>query len=288
LPDPGGPPQPDGETTPLITAHEVVHLPSASVLAVLRQQAAGRQPARRGVVVLADPVFDARDARVRSRSASATPEAPASSSSLSRSLAELGLGGGAPLRRLPFTRQEALAIREAARPQPVRRLLDFQASRSYALDPALADYRIVHLATHGLLNGRHPELSGLVLSLVDESGSPRNGFLGLEDVYNLSLPVDLVVLSACATGLGTEVTGEGLIGLTRGFMHAGATRVVASLWNIDDWATAELMARFYQAMVRNGLPPAAALRRAQLELRRTPRWSPPYYWAAFALHGDWK
>jgi CHAT domain-containing protein len=100
--------------------------------------------------------------------------------------------------------------------------------------------------------------------------------------------VDLVVLSACVTGQGQEVTGEGLIGLTRGFMHAGATRVVASLWNVDDWATAELMARFYQGMERGGLPPAAALRRAQLELWRTRRWAAPYYWAAFIAHGDWK
>jgi CHAT domain-containing protein/tetratricopeptide (TPR) repeat protein len=288
LPDPGARREPDAQAPPLIAAHEVLHLPSASVLAVLRRQAAARTTPRKGVAVLADPVFDASDARVRSRPASAPPAPPASSASLSRSLAEVGLVAEGPFRRLPFTRQEALAIRAATRPQVVLHALDFQASRSRAMDPALADYRIVHLATHGILNGHHPELSGLVLSLVDEQGRPRNGFLGLEDVYNLNLPVDLVVLSACASGLGPEVTGEGLIGLTRGFMHAGATRVVASLWNVDDWATAELMARFYQEMARSGLPPSAALRRAQLELRRNRRWASPYYWAAFAIHGDWK
>ena len=128
----------------------------------------------------------------------------------------------------------------------------------------------------------------MVLSLVDEKGEPQNGFVNLQDIYNLYLPVDLVVLSACETGLGKEIKGEGLLGLTRGFMYAGAARVIASLWKVDDLATATFMARFYKAMERDGVPPAAALRQAELEMLRQKRWSLPYYWAAFQIHGEWK
>src|SRR5215510_3383887 len=109
----------------------------------------------------------------------------------------------------------------------------------------------------------------------------------MHDIYNLKLPVDLVVLSACNTGLGKEVKGEGLIGLTRGFMYAGARGVVASLWKVDDDATAELMKHFYAAMFQKGLTPAAALRDAQLALRSRKRWESPYYWAAFVIQGEY-
>jgi CHAT domain-containing protein len=152
----------------------------------------------------------------------------------------------------------------------------------------LANYRIVHIATHGIINNERPELSGIVLSLFDEQGNPRNGFLRLRDIYNLKLPADLVVLSACSTALGKDVKGEGLIGLTRGFMHAGAAGVVASLWKVDDEATAELMKNFYIALFKKGLPPAAALRDAQLELAKYPRWQSPYYWAGFVIQGQYE
>src|SRR6185369_10835773 len=133
-----------------------------------------------------------------------------------------------------------------------------------------------------------PELSGIVLSLVDEQGRPQNGFLRLYDIYNLKLEADLVVLSACQTALGKEIKGEGLVGLTRGFMYAGAPRVVASLWQIDDRATAEFMGRFYEAMLRQGLKPAAALRAAQVAMWKGRRWQAPHYWAAFTLQGEWR
>jgi CHAT domain-containing protein len=152
----------------------------------------------------------------------------------------------------------------------------------------LRKYRILHFATHGSLNSAHPELSGLVLSLVDGRGKPIDGFLRLHEIYNLDLDADLVVLSACRTALGKEVYGEGLIGLTRGFMYAGASRVVSSVWNVDDRASAQLMSRFYEAMLTRRLSPASALREAQLALLRQPRWANPHYWAAFGLQGDWK
>jgi CHAT domain-containing protein len=148
-------------------------------------------------------------------------------------------------------------------------------------------YRIVHFATHGFVNYQHPEFSGLVLSLVDEKGNPQDGFLRLADIYNLKLPVDLVVLSACNTGLGKEVKGEGLIGLTRGFMYAGAGGVVASLWKVDDDATAELMKHFYDGMFKKGMTPSGALRDAQLRMLQQQRWQGPYYWAAFVIQGQY-
>ena len=152
----------------------------------------------------------------------------------------------------------------------------------------LARYRIVHFATHGVLDDKRPELSGLLLSMVNEHGRQQDGFLGLNSIYNLKLSAELVVLSACQTGLGKEVKGEGLIGLTRGFMYAGAARVVASLWKVDDEATAELMKRFYRRMLQDNMPAAAALRAAQVEMWQQKQWRSPYYWASFVLQGDWK
>ena len=166
---------------------------------------------------------------------------------------------------------------------------DFDASRETATRPDLAQYRIIHVATHGLVNTLHPELSGIVLSLVDRRGAPVDGFLRLNDIFSLRLPADLVVLSACQTALGREVRGEGLVGLTRGFMYAGAARVVASKWKVDDRATAELMRRFYAAMFGPGhLAPSAALRRAQRALAGDRAWSAPYFWAGFELQGEWR
>jgi len=193
------------------------------------------------------------------------------------------------LKRLLYTRQEAEAIMSVT-PGPKGRMkaLDFQANRTTATSADLEQYRIVHFATHGLLNNEHPELSGLVLSLVNNRGQPQDGFLELEDIYNLHLPVELVVLSACDTALGQEMNGEGLVGLTRGFMYAGATRVVASLWSVNDAATSELMARFYKEMQQGKMKPAAALRAAQIQMWRQKMLTLPYYWAAFQIQGDWR
>jgi CHAT domain-containing protein len=164
----------------------------------------------------------------------------------------------------------------------------FTASRSTVLSGALAGYRLVHLATHGIFDGSSPALSGLVFSLVNERGQPQDGFLRLNDIYNMRLDADLVVLSACQTALGQQLRGEGLISLTRGFMYAGVPRVVASLWRVNDLATSELMKKFYRGILTQHLPPAAALGAAQVEMSRDPRWQSPYYWAGFVLQGDWQ
>ena len=165
----------------------------------------------------------------------------------------------------------------------------FEANRAAVTSPTLKQFRIVHFATHGIVNDKHPELSGIVLSLVNERGEDQEGYLTLRDICHLDLPVQLVVVSACRTGIGQQVPGEGLIGLTRGFMNAGAQSVVVSLWRVEDEATAELMKRFYRHMFgRNKLSPAAALRQAKIEMQAYPKWRAPYYWAGFVLQGDWK
>jgi tetratricopeptide (TPR) repeat protein len=267
---------------PLIVKHEIVHLPSASALAVLRRELAGRKPAAKTVAVLADPVFSADDARVKSGAKAATgAEAPLD---LTRAINDVR----GEMRRLLLTRDEAEAILSVTPRTGALEALDFRANRATATSDELSRYRIVHFATHGLLNSEHPELSGVVLSLVDERGQPQDGFLRLHEIFNLRLSAELVVLSACQTGLGKEVKGEGLVGLTRGFMYAGAARVVASLWQVDDAATAELMKRFYRRMLKDGMRPAAALRAAQVEMWKRPQWQSPFYWGGFVLQGEWK
>ena len=268
--------------TPLIVEHEVVHLPSASALAVLRRELAGRQPAEKAVAVLADPVFSADDPRVKSDSK--TQAGAEAAPDLTRAIDDVR----GDLRRLLMTRGEAEAILSVTPPSAGLKALDFQASRATATSDELSRYRIVHFATHGLLNSQHPELSGLALSLVDERGRPQDGFLRLHEIFNLRLPAELVVLSACQTGLGKEVKGEGLVGLTRGFMYAGAARVVASLWRVDDTATSELMKSFYRRMLRDGMRPAAALREAQVEMWKRAPGRSPFYWAGFVLQGEWR
>jgi CHAT domain-containing protein len=272
----------DSTGRPLVLSHEIVNLPSASTLQVLRREIDARPPAPRSLFVLGDPVFDSHDPRVRS---SARGPRMASSATLERSARESGAGS---LERLYFTRVETKGIAALARNEPSSSLLDFEANLDRVKDGSISAYRFVHFATHGLLNNRHPELSGLVFSLVDPQGRPRDGFLPAYDVYNLRLNADLVVLSACETALGEDIRGEGLVGLTRGFMYAGAARVVSSLWRVPDIATATLMRRFYRGILVDHLAPAASLREAQRSVRADPRWSAPYYWAGFVIQGEWR
>ncbi len=276
----------EGLRSPLLVQHEVVVLPSASVLARLRSDRVHRRPPRHSLAVIADPVFAREDPRLKVRT---VPAVTLAAVRMGDPGIDPGTGLGIDrLAPLPWSRREAEAILGFVEPGEHLRALDFAASRDLVLSGRLAPYRILHFATHGLLNAGRPELSGLVLSRVDERGRPRNGFLRLDDIRRLELRADLVVLSACRTALGTEIRGEGLLGLTQAFLQAGAGRVVVSLWNANDAATAELMSRFYRGMLRQELPPAEALRAAQLAMLREPRWEAPYYWAGFALQGEWR
>ena len=272
-------------STPLIADHEIVNLPSASTLAVLRRELSDRAPAAKQIAVLADPVFDLTDPRVKAGVEGKAPGDQGDRVQLERAARGSGL---TVFDRLRSTRGEAEEIIALARGGEKLIALDFEASRAMATSEQLTQYRVVHLATHGLLNSQHPELSGLVFSLVDERGQPQNGFLRAHEVYNLKLGADLVALSGCQTALGKEVKGEGLISLTRGFMYAGAPRVLASLWRVPDRATGELMKRFYHGLLVEGQSAAAALRAAQITVRKEKRWASPYYWAAFVLQGEWK
>jgi CHAT domain-containing protein/tetratricopeptide (TPR) repeat protein len=273
----------DRDLPPLIVAHEIVTIPSASVLDMLRGDAAAPGRPDKTVVVLADPVLQQKDPRVRSSNAVARRAGTANPAG-----DPTGMLGAVSFERLRFTRAEADAIAAAAGPSSSLTALDFDASRAMATSPELGRYRIVHFAAHALINSQRPQLSGIVLSLVRPDGEPQNGFLRLHDIYNLTLRAELVVLSACQTALGKDVTGEGLVGLTRGFMYAGAPRVVASLWDVRDQATAELMRRFYDGMLHRELQPAAALRAAQISMWREKRWESPVYWAGFILQGEWR
>jgi CHAT domain-containing protein/tetratricopeptide (TPR) repeat protein len=266
---------------PLVSVHKVVQQLSATALASLQERSRRRVPARWTVAVFADPVFEASDARVvgGSRIHDRAPVASTRGGQLQTSRS---------YRRLPNSALEAAAI-EALVPEDERLMaLGFRASRDLVLSGRLLDYRILHFATHGRLDTVYPELSGLVLSRIDESGQATNdGHLGVHEIFRLELAADLVALSACETALGREIRGEGLVGLTQGFFHAGASRVLVSLWNIDDQATAQLMASFYSAYLADGLEPAEALQQAQNTVRQQPGWEAPYYWAAFVLLGDW-
>jgi CHAT domain-containing protein/Tfp pilus assembly protein PilF len=278
-------PHPDGADEPLLLSNEVVGLPSALVLTALRRET--EPPAPLTIAVLADPVFDKDDPRCGARPAGAAAPEGTRDFYLSRAIKDTyGDAGLSDIPRLPSTRREARTVSSLLPASESLIATDFDASRERALSDGMGRYRIVHFATHAILNDEHPELSGIILSLVDERGSPRNGFLRLHDIYKLNLPAELVVLSACRTGLGRNVPGEGLIGLTRGFMYAGAKSVVASLWQVDDQATSELMGHFYRALLKEGMTPASALRAAKREMLKREDYRAPYFWAAFILQGE--
>jgi CHAT domain-containing protein len=280
-------PQGAGKTTePLLTQHEIINLPSISALATLRRETQGRKPAPKTIAVLADPVFTQNDPRLRTPTrvpAQMNPDDLAQLS-LQRSAAETGVS----FSRLENTRLEAEAIAQLVPAEQRQINLDFAANLTTATSAQLSEYRMILFATHGLMNSENPELSGVVLSLLNEKGETENGFLRLSEIFNLNLPAELVILSACQTGLGKDIKGEGLVGLTRGFMYAGAPRVVVSLWNVDDHATGILMSEFYQGILQKKLTPAVALRQAQQTLMQQGKYRSPYYWAAFTLQGEWR
>jgi CHAT domain-containing protein len=281
--------------TPLLVNHEIVSLPSASTIAIIRSELKDRKPAPKTLVTIADPIFNRNDDRFKT-----SPQQPNTTTTIPSAANRSARDMAVTLDRLKYSRQEALEILALVPENQRFSAFDFVASRTTATKPDLSQYRIIHLATHGLLNTIHPQLSGVVLSLVDEKGADTDGFLRLHDIYNLNLPAELVVLSACETGLvglvEDETTkelkeakkGEGIGGLTRGFMYAGAKRVAVSLWSVNDTATAELMKKYYQQMLEKGLNPVAALRAAQLEMWKTEQWKAPYFWAAFVVQGEWR
>ena len=278
---------------PLIRTNELTNLPSIPALVALRTQAGSRKPAAGDVAVIADPVFSAQDERVLKRDPASQASVAAPIDVMSQLMQRVvektsAERDGDNLARLPGSRREAEAIAALLPSGKVRKILDFNSSRDVVRSEELAGYRNLLFATHALIDNTHPELTAIVLSLVDQNGNPVDGYLRLHEIQNLNLSADLVVLSACSTGLGKDVEGEGLIGLTQGFIYAGAARVVVSLWKVDDDATAELMIKFYRGMLKEGKRPAEALRAAEVEMSKSDQWKSPHYWAAFVLQGEWR
>ena len=272
---------------PLVVEHELITLPSASSLAIQRKTLRGRKPAPQMLAVLADPVFTANDTRLAKTTSTVRGSEAAGAVDTRRIEHTTDPMGQLRIRRLPFTRQEADQILAVMPASMNLKAVDFRANRSLAMSDELSKFRYVHFATHGYLDSARPDLSAVVLSLVDEEGNPQDGFLRSHDIFNLKLPAELIVLSACETGLGKDVKGEGLVGLTRGFMYAGARRVIVSLWNVNDKATASLMQRLYTGMLKSRKTPSASLRAAQIEMLRQKQWQSPYYWAGFVMQGEW-
>lgn len=286
-------PTPSADGEPLVANYEIINTPSASILGELRKEAKQRRPTKL-LAAFGDPVFASNYAQ--------RPDATGSGQSatlqameiapLQNALRDIELNGDSfdpsVIKPLFYAKRELANLRDAATSGETVVASGFAATRDQLLGMDLTQYAILHIATHGLLDPMRPENSGLVFSTVNRDRQPLNGFVGLQDIYGLRAPVDLVVLSACQTALGKDVRGEGLLGLTRGFMYAGASSVVASLWKVDDEATGELMRQFYTNMLAKGMTPAAALRAAQNSIRQRPEWRPPYYWAGFTLQGEYR
>jgi CHAT domain-containing protein len=194
---------------------------------------------------------------------------------------------GLDLQPLPFTRDEVKAI---AGLFPIESRVHLGADATEEQAKAVGtEASIVHFATHGVVDGRFPLDSALALTIPDTQVDGRdNGLLqAWEILEGVRLRADLVVLSACETGLGMEMGGEGLIGLTRAFQYAGARTVVSSLWSVGDVSTAQLMKVFY-GYLKAGDTKDEALRAAQVSLLRNPRTAHPFHWAAFEVIGDWQ
>ena len=270
---------------PLMLNHEIVNLPSASTIAIQREKIAKRNIAPKKIAILADPVYSSNDERVSGKSTTYDLDIEIERSALKRSAKSLNRKGW---NRLPFTTKEAEAILKLVSSSSSLGAFKFDANYNLATSKNLNQYQILHFATHGFVNPDLPELSGIVLSLLNKDGQQIPGHLRLADLFEQDYPAELIVLSACQTGLGKNVSGEGIVGLTRGLMYAGAARVALSLWNVNDEGTSVLMQEFYKQMLQENKTPSQALRAAQRKLWSNPEWRNPYYWAAFTLQGEWK
>ncbi|HEY6230402.1 MAG TPA: CHAT domain-containing tetratricopeptide repeat protein [Pyrinomonadaceae bacterium] len=282
----------------LIKSNEIIYAPSASVIGAIRQQNKAREG--RAMLILADPVFNSNDTRAKGAGATASGETRGLGiqSALSDvagapavATAENGKMQGLPLARLAGTRAEAEQISKLAKTSGATAdtWLDLDASEDNVDTRDISKYRVLHIATHGLLNAERPQFTGVVLSLVGNKN--EDGFLRTDEVFNLKLGSPLVMLSACETGLGKEKRGEGVMGLTRAFMYAGAPTVGVSLWSVADKSTAELMTDFYKRLLGPSASPVAAssaMREAQLAMIAGKKYSAPFYWAPFVLVGDWR
>lgn len=267
----------DPQRRALIENNEIIFLPSARFLTQKELVQSGSE--RPGLVV-SDAVYSLTDDRL---SASGARQ-----SQIDGRAAERSISDWQNLTRLTGSADEGEKVADFTGVTQDDRLSGFDASRENVLARNLRTHGILHFATHGVVFSSENSLSGLVLSRFDRNGSVIDSMLRLQDVYSMRLSADLVVLSACETGIGPEIRGEGLLSLNNAFLQSGARSVVSTLWKVDDQATLELMTEFYRLMADDRKPPVEALRLAQLKLRSNPRYSSPFYWAAFTFHGDFR
>lgn len=252
---------------PLLLGKPVSYQPSLTALALSRKTA---ENSAVKLVAMVDPVFGRQDSRLEGTTMTSETEVD-------------------PLNRLRLSSREAEAIdTQLTDPDQLITAEGFGANAEFLNSQSVSTASILHLATHGFADDETPARTGVMLSRFDSEGRSVPGFVGLRDIYELRLSAELVTLSACNTALGRELSGEGLLGLTRAFMYAGARRVVASLWPVSDRATAQLMEHFYEGLLRDNLAPDEALAVAKLRLSKNPRFRHPYYWSGFILHGDWR
>ena len=273
----------------MVNRHEISSSPSISTLRAIRSAKNSVSSPSRTVAVIADPVFSKNDERVRS--GPMTPVVAGAASDQDRNGPSerglLGVSRGGALSRLTYSSAEADAISATAPRGTTMIVKGFSANRETAMSSHIGEYQILHFATHGFLDSEHPEWSGIVLTMVDPKGVQQNGVMPLHDIYSLNLPVELTVLSACQTALGKDISGEGLVGLAHSFMSAGSKSVVASLWKVEDHATASLMRGFYESLLQQGLSTGAALRAAKLKMIKEKEWRQPFFWAGFVLQGEY-
>jgi len=272
----------------LINTNEISSSPSIATLRAIRSEKRNAHSPCRSVAVIADPVFSRNDIRVRSAPmAPVVADASSDQSSNGADQRELpSVLRGGRLSRLTYSSIEADAISAAAPSGTSMIVKGFDANRETLMSSRIREYQIVHFATHAFLDRDHPELSGIVLTMVDPKGMRQNGVMPLPDVYSLNLSAELIVLSACQTALGKDISGEGFLGLTHSFLSAGSKSVVASLWKVDDRATANLMTSLYESMLKQGMSTGAALRAAKLKTMKEKQWRAPYFWAGFVLQGE--
>lgn len=278
-------PLPNSETNePFLLSNEIVYAPSAQTLLLLQTNRTYFLKPFKSLLIFSDPIFtdddprfsDSKNARSETNSKSTSKESFRFVESLDN------------LSRLTGSKNESDSILNIIGSTNVDSFTGFEANRTQLLKTKTEDYKIIHFATHGITHEKRPELSGIVLSRFDESGKQREEFFRIHDIYGLNLNADLVVLSACETGLGKEVKGEGLMSLNNAFLQTGAKTVMSSLWKVEDTATLELMKNFYGAMAEEKLTPSQALRQAQIKLRQNSQFRSPFYWAAFTVQGDFR
>lgn len=278
-------PLPDSDSDePILLTNETIYEPSAQTLAALAKIRKQPSLTAKNLLVFSDPIFTSDDARFPAEKLLTENEtAQTMQNERFRFVESLG-----KLPRLVSSKDESETIIKTVGAADSENYSGFAATRENLLNLKTDEYKILHFATHGYVNEEHPELSGIVLSRFDENGRKLNEFFRIQDIYALNLNADLVVLSACETGIGKEVKGEGLMSLNNAFLQTGAKTVVASLWKVEDGATLELMKNFYGAMANENLTPSEALRRAQIKLRGNPQYKSPFYWAAFTVQGDFR